>query len=289
MIMLKPLLSGALVSFAASRLAVRTRDDALTEQWRRTNHAGRPVTLLGGPAAVTGAMAGEAVAALGGDSATRRQAAAMALATKGAGWVGAYDDLHETTQAKGFRGHLKALRQGKVTSGLIKIAGVGTSALLASAVLAGDRERSGLSKVTDVVIDTALIAGTANLINLLDLRPGRAAKALTIAGLPLIRRGSAPIVGAALGALPSDLDEQTMLGDCGANALGAGLGVAAASGLPRGLRVLWLAGVVAANLASERVSFTEVIAANPVLRAIDEWGRTTPASPVRAPGRDDLA
>jgi hypothetical protein len=33
--------------------------------------------------------------------------------------------------------------------------------------------------------------------------------------------------------------------------------------------------VVGLNLASEKVSFTEVIAANPTLRAVDEWGRPT--------------
>jgi hypothetical protein len=80
-------------------------------------------------------------------------------------------------------------------------------------------------------------------------------------------------VGAAIGSLPADLGERSMLGDCGANALGAGVGTAAASALPPPLRVVALAGVVALNLASERVSFSAVIDRHPALRWIDQWGR----------------
>ena len=74
-------------------------------------------------------------------------------------------------------------------------------------------------------------------------------------------------------ALPADLGEETMLGDAGAGALGAGVGLALASRTtPRGRRRL-LASVVALTLASEKVSFTRVIAATPPLRAFDELGR----------------
>ncbi|HEV2892382.1 MAG TPA: hypothetical protein VG411_01405, partial [Actinomycetota bacterium] len=63
------------------------------------------------------------------------------------------------------------------------------------------------------------------------------------------------------------------LGDCGANALGAGVATAAAATLSRPARLLALAGVVALNLASERVSFTAVIERTAWLRALDQLGR----------------
>ncbi len=64
-----------------------------------------------------------------------------------------------------------------------------------------------------------------------------------------------------------------MLGDCGANAAGALLGVTWAAGRSRPTRMLLLAGVTGLTLASERVSFTAVIESTPALRALDQLGR----------------
>jgi UDP-N-acetylmuramyl pentapeptide phosphotransferase/UDP-N-acetylglucosamine-1-phosphate transferase len=74
-----------------------------------------------------------------------------------------------------------------------------------------------------------------------------------------------------------------MMGDCGANALGAAVATAAVTRLPPAAKLAALAGVVALNLASERVSFTAVIARTPVLAWLDALGRT-PSSPVAGPG-----
>src|SRR5262249_62195459 len=149
---------------------------ALARAWARTNYRGRPVTLAGGRALALGAAAGAATGAADG-----RVRAATLVAGLGAGAVGCYDDLvggRPEQQAKGFRGHLAALADGRVTSGLVKIAGVGASALVAAALLdssgAGAPGRS--RRVADVLLGAGVIAGTANLINLLDLRPGRALK-----------------------------------------------------------------------------------------------------------------
>ncbi|GAA2102547.1 hypothetical protein GCM10009841_19090 [Microlunatus panaciterrae] len=256
------LLAGATAALA-NRVATSPSVQSVTRRWHRTNHAGDQVTLLEGPAAVLATLAGLAL-----DHDHPRLPRMVAVA--GSGLVGAVDDLHGSAQAKGFRGHLGALAQGRVTSGLIKIVGVGASALLSS-VLHARSLRS--TSPTDVVLNTALIAGTANLVNLLDLRPGRAAKVVTLLGAGLAGSGSAPVVGAALGSLPTDLAARSMLGDCGANALGAGLGSAAATRLPRWARALTLAGVVGLNLASEKVSFTAVIDRSPLLRRFDDWGR----------------
>lgn len=254
-------------------------DVGWAQRWARTNHAGAPVTLLEGPLAAGAVLVGCAVEALTGAPPSRT--GAVALAAAGAGLVGAYDDLAGSAEARGFRGHLAALRRGRVTSGTVKIVGVGLTGLAASVLLARGRGTGAGASLLDVVVDTALVAGTANLVNLLDLRPGRAAKAVVLLAAPLAGRGGGPALGAALGSLPTDLTARSMLGDCGANALGAATATAAAASLPRSARLVALAGVVALNLASERVSFTAVIARTPVLAWLDGLGRTRPQD---APG-----
>jgi hypothetical protein len=263
-------LLGAAVAAAATAGLERAAAKLPKEQrapFERTNHRGETVTLLEGPVAVLGALVGVAA----GSGSGRIKAAAL-LAGSVSGAVGAYDDLAGATQTKGFRGHLSALKRGEVTSGAVKILGVGAAGLAAAALL--PRKSSGVGAVVEIVADGALIAGTANLANLLDLRPGRALKALTAVTAPVAFAGPAgAVLGAAAASAPSDLGERSMLGDCGANGLGAITGSALAASLPRPLKVLALGAVVALNLASEKVSFTKVIAGNPTLDKIDQWGR----------------
>jgi hypothetical protein len=259
---------GAVVSAAATAGLERAAAKLPKENrapFERTNHRGETVTLLEGPIAVLGALAGVAASTRG----RTRTAALLAGAVAGA--VGAYDDLAGATDTKGFRGHLSALRRGEVTSGSVKILGVGAAALAAAALL--PRRSKGFGAAVEIVADGALIAGTANLTNLMDLRPGRALKAVTVLSAPVVAGPAASVVGAAAASAPSDLGERSMLGDCGANGLGAITGTALAASLPRPLKVLVLGAVVALNLASEKVSFTKVIAETPALDKIDQWGR----------------
>jgi UDP-N-acetylmuramyl pentapeptide phosphotransferase/UDP-N-acetylglucosamine-1-phosphate transferase len=241
----------------------------------RTNFRGHEVSLAGGLAYAAGA--GLAAATYGG-----RVGRAAAVAGLGAGAVGAYDDTvgnRPEQRAKGFRGHLAALRAGQVTSGMVKVAGVGAAGLAAAALLPRRPGARG-SGLVDVTLSAALIAGTANLFNLFDLRPGRAAKVGLLVGAPLVaeRTGTPATVaavacGAAAAVLREDLDESVMLGDAGANALGALLGTALAARTGRGARLALLTGVVALTAASEKVSFTRVIERTPVLRELDALGR----------------
>lgn len=246
------------------------------ERWERTNHRGDTITLLEGPAFTIAAALGAGFAS--GLPARLRLAATVA--TVGAGAMGALDDLTEQGKSKGLKGHLGALAQGQVTTGALKIAGIGASGLIAAALINSrdSKDRSLALRAVDTVLSGALIAGTANLFNLLDLRPGRALKAgMLSTPIGMASSTAGPLLSAALGAsaavLPEDLDEKAMLGDTGANALGALVGTAAVTSLGPIGRGSALAVVVGLTLASEKVSFSEVIAQTPVLRDIDEWGR----------------
>ncbi|TFV59045.1 UNVERIFIED_ORG: hypothetical protein E4P37_19805 [Bacillus sp. AZ43] len=268
--------AAALVGAAAARAALTAATELTARPsgaaWRRMNYAKRPVTLLGGPAL---ALSATASAVLGAPAGTRAAAAVVGTVS---GLVGSYDDLAgarpEQARDKGLAGHLAALRAGRVSAGAVKVAGIGAAAAVAA--LLTRRERGGRGLV-DGVLTTGLVAGTANLVNLLDLRPGRAAKvgALTAAaGLPGPAGGLvAGPLGATLAVLPDDLGERIMLGDAGANSLGALLGLRLASIPGRAPRAGLLAGVVALTLASEKVSFTQVIEATPGLRELDRLGR----------------
>ena len=163
----------------------------------------------------------------------------------GIGGLGLLDDLLEPHQrragrpvSKGLRGHLASLRSGRVTTGAAKALGIPALALLAAA--GGPAPRGGAM----VPVDAALTAGCANLANLLDLRPGRALKAvlppaallaLTAGQDERARSGARLAVAALLPgalALPADLREHGMLGDAGANVLGAAVGAATTRTLP---------------------------------------------------------
>ena len=269
----------AAVAARLAYAATNRRPPGGTKAWSRTNHRGEPVTLLEGPAVAAGAIAGAlAQAALGparsgtARSGTARSGAAMAVAGAGAAAFGAYDDLAGSGDQRGFRGHLGALRHGEVTTGAVKLGGIGVTGLVSAALAGGSP--------ADVVINAGLVAGGANLLNLFDLRPGRAIKVAAASGALVSAGGSvngsgtgvAAPVAAALALLPEDLRERAMLGDCGANALGAMLGAAAAS-LPRPARIALLAGITGLTAASEKVSFTKVIERTPALRWLDMLGR----------------
>lgn len=259
---------------------------ALRAELARTNFAGREVSLAEGALVVAGTCA----------LARRTGRPLDLLALAGIGGLGLLDDLLEPHQrragrpvSKGLRGHLASLRSGRVTTGAAKALGIPALALLAAA--GGPAPRGGAM----VPVDAALMAGCANLANLLDLRPGRALKAvlppaallaLTAGEDERARTGARLAVAALLPgalALPADLREHGMLGDAGANVLGAAVGAAATRTLPAPARLALLGGVVALTLASEKVSFSAVIDRTPALRALDRAGRL----PVPAPAVDD--
>ena len=302
-----------LLAAAGARLAYAAlsyRPPGGRSAWTRTNHRGETVTMLEGPAVAAAAVvaaliaqpgavrpgggdpggagdpgSGHGPAGLGG-----RQRAALAVAGAGAAAFGCYDDLSGSSDRRGFRGHLGALASGELTSGAVKIGGIGATGAAASMLL-GTAPAAGAAAAADLIINAGLVAGGANLLNLFDLRPGRAIKVAIATGLPLAAvpgpagQAAAAPLGAAIALLPEDLAERAMLGDAGANALGAMLGAAAAATLPRPARLAVLAGIAGLTAASEFVSFTKVIERTALLRRLDLLGRRPAVAPPAAPAR----
>lgn len=314
---------GAGIGVCASLGYVLRRKRIKASQWERTNFHGVTVSLRGGVAMAGASVASAAVASALSDQ--PRAALGGLVASLGGGLAGYIDDVDQGAHdggkvAKGLKGHLGALAHGQVTTGVIKIAGIGASALAASA-LVGSKATSMGGKVADLALNTVLIAGAANLANLLDLRPGRALKATVLVAAPLsyfscadaktpasgasVTSATASVTSGASGApsatpaapasasaasaqrllasglnaaaitaLVEDLQETTMLGDTGANAAGALLGTSLAANDSWKLRLGTALGVVGLILASEKVSFSKVIAANPALNWLDQlWRR----------------
>ncbi|WP_240372282.1 hypothetical protein [Brevibacterium zhoupengii] len=286
--MIRSLVSSAvagLVGYTATRAILnsklRTHDKVV-----RTNHAGNDVSLVEGPAVTAGLVAGSLLIE------EPRQRAATLLVTTVAGGLGAVDDFLESGDSKGLRGHLDALARGEITTGAIKVIGIPIASIVAATILRTGGNNHGLfsshrttadqtwwGSTVDVVVTGGVIAGTANLFNLLDLRPGRALKTglLTLAFMPhrhnLTWAPSAAIAGASAAAWPDDLDGAVMLGDTGANALGAALGTILVENSTAKQRALVLTGLVGLTLLSEKVSFTSIIESTPGLREIDAFGR----------------
>lgn len=220
----------------------------------RRNWAGRPLPTAVGvvPAAV--GLAG--LAALG------RSAVAASSAVAGlGGWI---DDVAGRPQPKGWRGHLQAsLRDGRPTTGTLKAGMVGAAALLGA--WASLREW-GPARAPWGAASTAL---TANALNQLDTRPGRAGAAFLVGmGWLALRAHPArrwrllaylPLAAAVAAYLPYDTAEQAMLGDAGANALGAALGAAAADMLDSRRLIRWVLVAAATNAALDMVSLNGVL------------------------------
>ena len=165
---------------------------------------------------------------------------------------------------------------------------IGSGALVGGVLLARDRSaaadgRALAASAIDAASSAVVIASWANLLNLLDLRPGRALKTASIVSAPLLatpgrdgeptRLLAAGTLGVSLIALPEDLLENTMLGDTGANAVGALLGTALACHPSRAVRAGAALSGIGLILASEKVSFSRVIADTPALAALDGLGR----------------
>lgn len=187
--------------------------------------------------------------------------------------LGLLDDFAGNTTSKGFRGHVSAMHRGIITTGAIKATGGFCIALIVGAMFE--------ASVVASLLDALVIVLTANVLNLLDLRPGRSVKGFFLIWIPLslitwttpYLPASAAVVAAAAVWLSSDLKEEAMLGDGGANLLGAvaGAGLAIATTVPAKIAALLL--LILVTAASEKWSFTSVIDRTRPLRWFDSLGR----------------
>ena len=161
--------------------------------------------------------------------------------------IGLADDRW-SGEERGFAAHLRSRR----TTGVLKLVGI--------PLVAFARTRS--------VSGALLVALSANALNQLDTKPGRALKAYIVAALAL----DAPL-GLAVLLAPYDLREMTMLGDGGANGLGAMLGWSSVNRFTGRGRWLAIGALAGLTIIGERRSLGDLIERTPVLRELDAWGR----------------
>lgn len=200
-------------------------------------------------------------------------AAAYVIVTLGFGVLGLLDDVRGDRSVGGFRGHLGTLRRGRLTTGAAKALGGGALSLTAAFLI--DYPLGGR-----MLVSALLIALSANALNLIDLRPGRCLFGFfggsvvvlgTLAANHALGAGFLFYVALALAVVlyPLDAGGRVMLGDTGANTLGAILGVAGAlyfAPFWQGVLVLLL---LAFQVWCERHSLSRLIEETPWLRRLD--------------------
>jgi len=177
---------------------------------------------------------------------------------------------------RGWRGHIRAVASGELSTGAIKA--LGAVALAAYAVTGTGNEWPMY------LADVALLVLTTNLFNLLDLRGGRVEKVLFLlfAGLCLGGWNIVPVQILGLFLAPFlvgarfTLGERAMLGDTGSNLAGAIAGVGLLVSLDDTGRLVALAVVLALTVFGEFRSISGAIERIPPLRFIDSLGRSGP-------------
>jgi UDP-GlcNAc:undecaprenyl-phosphate GlcNAc-1-phosphate transferase len=261
-------------------LRIAGRDMLAFPALTRTNYRDHPLPTAAGILIVLAVLvieAGRAVlgaAGVGEDPGLTLSRSLVLFAAFGFGFLGFVDDLLGVGDDRGFRGHVRALAEGRLTTGFLKLfGGAGVAVVLVAT--------PGFATGRRLITDAVLIALAANFANLLDLAPGRLIKTSWVAYLPLaivlgtddIGIAIAPVMGATLGLLPDDLREQLMLGDTGANVIGATLGLGVVLGLGSEARTGVLVALVVLNVLAEVMSFSRVIDRVRFLRAFDRLGQ----------------
>lgn len=187
-------------------------------------------------------------------------------------FAGFIDDSIGSRDFTGLKGHFTALLRGKLTTGGFKAILGGLVGLVIC--VSFDRTIAG------IIIGTLVVALSTNLMNLLDLRPGRAIKVYVFISIILFIFGSmferemiALILPAVLAYFYYDLKAKAMMGDAGSNVLGISLGIFIVTSHSLGVQVFWLLLLIIIHLIAEKFSITKLIEKNFILNHIDKLGR----------------
>ena len=271
----------AIALVAAAALAPSLLRALQEAQHVKPNYRGRPLPFpLGAltPAAALVALVPLAlVQQLGSGEVFHAEAVTVALYALGVIALGLLDDMLGARPGRpaprGWRGHSAAVLRGELSTGALKAAGSLGLALFVTSFQA-------LSDSRWLLASAVLVLAT-HLFNLLDLRPGRATKALLIlgAGLLIGSQDARPLWSLGLFAGPAlvagfyDLRERAMLGDSGASLLGALAGLWLVLTLSGTGQAIALALLAALTVYGELYSLSALIERTRALRRLDAWGR----------------
>lgn len=186
--------------------------------------------------------------------------------------AGIVDDLLGDGDTKGLKGHFSCLFGGKLTTGGFKALVGGMTAVMVSVPIS--------ARFLEGFLNCIIVMLFTNLINLLDLRPGRAIKTFFLAWgvtflMPAFREHwyvLYPLAGGLAAYLPYEMGRKGMLGDAGSNGVGAALGIYYCLGTGLVQKALIVTVLVLLHIAAEKFSFTKFINRNRILRYIDGVG-----------------
>jgi UDP-N-acetylmuramyl pentapeptide phosphotransferase/UDP-N-acetylglucosamine-1-phosphate transferase len=207
----------------------------------------------------------------------RPELAWVAVYVLGVAMLGLVDDALAHS-GRGWRGHAGAVLAGGFSTGALKAVG---SAGLAAYVMA----IRGVS-AWHFLLGAGVLVLSTNLFNLLDLRPGRSIKVFALLGVALTLGATdlhplwalGVFVGPILVAGVYDLREEALLGDTGANMVGAVAGAWLVLTLSATGQLIALVLLAAITAYGEFRSITDLVERVPMLRELDSWGRTRDAT-----------
>ena len=187
-------------------------------------------------------------------------------------FVGIIDDSLGNRGVTGLIGHFKALFKGSLTTGAFKALLGGFVGLTLAVTLS--------KSIPNIIVATLVVALSTNMMNLFDLRPGRAIKAYVILAIIIFlasakfnREVMMLIVPAVLAYFYFDLRALTMMGDAGSNVLGVSTGVFIVSSFDLPVQLVSLVLLVAIHVLTEKFSLTKIIENNKFLNYVDKLGR----------------